>query len=141
MVSLTNNRIASCSYDKTIKIWNTKNSYNLVTKLSGHNNYVISIIQLKGKEILIFVSRDNTLRKWNLSTYHCDKIINQVYCSCTSNNMLEIEHNRVIIGGYKEITVVNIFNDNIEQKNEIDKVVFIDSLLQLRNCNVVVIMD
>ena len=39
IVKMSDNRIASCSFDHTIKIWNTK-TYKLITTLEGHKKPV-----------------------------------------------------------------------------------------------------
>ena len=135
VISLTNNRIASCSDDKTIKIWNSNNPYNLIKTLNGHTNWVNSIIKLKDKDILISGScYDNTLRKWNLLTYQCVKIINNVWCY--NNSLLEIDNNRIIVGGKNVITIVNISNDIIEHQIENDELDSVYSFIQLRDGNI-----
>ena len=135
VIPLRNNRIASCSGDKTIKIWNSNHPYNLIKTLNGHTGWVTSIIQLKDKDILISGSDDKTLRKWNLLTYQCDKIINNVEC-WYSNSLLEIDNNRIIVGGKNVITIVNISNDIIEHQIENDKLSYVWSLIQLRDGNI-----
>ena len=136
VISLTNNRVASCSADSTIKIWNSNHPYNLIKTLNGHTGSVESIIQLKDKDILISGSEyDHTLRKWNLLTYQCDKIINNVQC-CYSNSLLEIDNNRIIVGGENIITIVNISNDIIEYQIENNKLSFVYSFVQLRDGNI-----
>ena len=42
---LNNNVFATCSLDKTIKIWNVENLKNIFT-LKSHNHYVSSVIVL-----------------------------------------------------------------------------------------------
>ena len=135
VISLTNNRIASCSRDTTIKIWNSNYPYNLISTIKGHTSYVDSIIKLKDKDILISGSDDNTLRKWNLLTYQCDKIINNVQCYYR-NSLLEIDNNRIIVGGYNVITIVNISNDIIEYQIRNDKLNYVYSFVQLRDGNI-----
>ena len=135
VISLTNNRIASCSYDETIKIWNSNHPYNLIKTLNGHTGSVRSIIQLKDKDILISGGIDNTLREWNLLTYQCDKIIDKVEC-CDNNSLLEIDNNRIIVGGCNVITIVNISNDIIEYQIENDKLDWVYSFLKLRDGNI-----
>ena len=137
VISLSNNRIASCSFDTTIKIWNSNHPYNLIKTLNGHTDYVTSIIQLKDKDILISGSwdDDDTLRKWNLLTYQCDKIINNVKC-CFRNSLLEIDNNRIIVGGCKVITIVNISNDIIEHQIKNDELYYAWSFVQLRDGNI-----
>ena len=136
VIPLRNNRIASCSRDNTIKIWNSNHPYNLIKTLNGHSKDVTSIIQLKDKDILISGSYyDNTLRKWNLLTYQCDEIINNVDCYY-NNSLLEIDNNRIIVGGGRVITIVNISNDIIEHQIENDKLDYVWSLIQLRDGNI-----
>ena len=135
VIPLSNNRIASCSNDKRIKIWNSKYPYNLIKKLKGHIDFVYSIIQLKDKEILISGSRDDTLRKWNLLTYQCNTIINDAYCY-NVNSIIEIDKNRVIVGGDLEIIIVDIFNDKIEKIIKNNKIENVGSLLKLRDGNI-----
>ena len=108
---------------------------NLIKTLNGHTSYVRSIIQLKDKDILISGSDDNTLRKWNLLTYQCDTIINNVDC-CDSNSLLEIDNNRIIVGGWNVITIVNISNDIIEHQIKNNKLNWVWSFVQLRNGNI-----
>ena len=135
IISIPNNRIVSCSWDTNIKVWNSNNPYNLIKTLNGHTNEVKSIIQLKDKDILISGSGDHTLRKWNLLTYQCDKIIDKVDC-CDSNSLLEIDNNRIIVGGENVITIVNISNDIIEHQIENNKLNDVWSLIQLRDGNI-----
>ena len=109
--------------------------YNLIKTLNGHSNPVTSIIQITDKDILISGCGDDTLRKWNLLTYQCDTIIDKVKC-CFRNSLLEIDNNRIIVGGYKVITIVNISNDIIEHQIENDKLDNVRSFLKLRDGNI-----
>ena len=47
--------------------------------------------------------------KWTLLTYQCETIINDVY-SHWSNSMIEFDKDRIIVGGYKVLIIVNISN-------------------------------
>lgn len=135
VILLSKSRFASCSGDLTIKIWNGSHPYNCIGILEGHEEFVISIIQLKMKEILISVSDDNTLRTWNLNTYQCSTIINNIRCRST-NCLIEIEDGRVIIGGNRKIIVVNINQCKILQVIENNFLSLLYSLMILRDGNV-----
>ena len=106
VIPLTNYEIASCSADNTIRIWNSRCPVR-VALLKGHKNIVKSIIKLKNQNILVSVSKDTTLRKWNLLSYQCVTIIQNVKCS-SSNGLLEIDNNKIIVGGKYKVTIVNI---------------------------------
>ena len=127
VITLSNNRIASCSEGNIIKIWNSNRPYNLIKELSGHTDYVTSIIQLKEKETLISCSKDECLCIWDLSTYQCVSIIKGLLC-LNSHSMIQFE-NKVIIGGYKGLSFVNLNKYLIEHKTDDDCLKNVYSLL------------
>ncbi len=63
------------------------------------------------------------------------KIINNVHCY-DSNSLLEIDNNRIIVGGNRVITIVNISNDIIEHQIKNDELYYAWSLIQLRDGNI-----
>ena len=63
------------------------------------------------------------------------KIINNVECFY-NNSLLEIDNNRIIVGRYNVITIVNISNDIIEHQIENDKLDYVYSFVQLRDGNI-----
>ena len=107
VITLPNNRIASCSWDETIKIWKSNPPYSDIPikvlkghsnyVLTGHSNFVYSLLYIKERDIMISGSWDGTLRLWNMSTYQCDKVIERVGCYST-NSLYQIDKNRVIVG-------------------------------------------
>ena len=52
------------------------------------------------------------------------------------NSLLEIDNNRIIVGGWRVITIVNISNDIIEHQIENDKLDSVSSFVQLRDGNI-----
>ena len=116
VVSLPNNRIASCSGDKTIKIWKSSPPYsNTPIKVLKYNKMnVFSLLYIKERDILISVSSDHTLLLWNMSTYQCETVINGVEC-CDTNSLYQIDKDRVIVGGYFTFSIVNIDKCIIEK--------------------------
>lgn len=64
IIQLSDNRIASCSDDKTIKIWNLKTGECIAT-LEGHTDDVHSLIKLSENRIASG-SRDKTIKIWNI---------------------------------------------------------------------------
>ena len=101
VIALPNRRIASCSEDKTIKIWKSNIIYSRSVKLLvGHSDSVTSILYIKEKDIMISGSLDRTIRLWNMSTYQCMKVIEEVEC-IDNNSLYQIDNDRVIVGGDK----------------------------------------
>ena len=63
------------------------------------------------------------------------KIINNVECA-NRNSILEIDNNRIIVGGKNVITIVNISNNIIEHQIKNDKLNYVCSFVQLRDGNI-----
>ena len=103
VISLPNNRIASCSLDNTIKIWKINKSYSKkpIRVLEGHGEWVTSLLYVKERDIMISGSFDKThrgtLRLWDMSIYQCDNTIGGVGCFST-NSLYQIDKDRVIVG-------------------------------------------
>ena len=123
IINLTDDNIASCSEDHNIYIWNSKPPYNKKCSLLGHKSEVTSIIQLKNKKIVsVSGNKDGGLMKiWTLDENN-NNIINQdsilnAFCYCT-NSLVELNNNKVAVGGYKIIRIININRNVIEAKIE-----------------------
>lgn len=67
MILLRNNNLASCSYDKTIKIWSIKpNNYKCLCTFTKHTKKVLSLYELSVENVLVSGSLgDHTLRFWD----------------------------------------------------------------------------
>ena len=79
VVALPNNRIASCSNDMVIKIWQS-NSDAPIKVLARHTSTVYSLMYIKGKNIMVSGSNDRTLRLWAVQTYQCVTVIVGINC-------------------------------------------------------------
>lgn len=135
VISLTKNRIASSSYDSLIKIWNSQPNYNLIQTLKGHHAIIKSMIQIKDKEILLSFSEDKVIIIWNLFTYQCETIITEIIPP-KSNGLIQIEENKVLIGGKNKIIELDILNLKINEKIIINETKCICSFLILRDGNI-----
>ena len=121
VISLPNNRIASCSTDKTIKIWKSNPPYSdtPIKVLEGHRSIVGSLLYIKERDIMISGSADETLRLWNMSTYQCMTVIEEVECYST-NSLYQIDKDRVIVGGDNSFCIVNIDKCVIKRRTMIE---------------------
>ena len=97
--------MATCSYDKSIMIWNSNDPYFCITSLYDNVDGVITMIQLKGKEILL-TGTNVHLRVWNLKTYE-DEITIKTQGSKRIHPLLEIDKGRVIVGGDNLVSILN----------------------------------
>ena len=102
-----NGNLISCSFDKTIKIWeeNNNNEYNCI-KILTHNNLIVSILLLEDKNILISSGLDGT-KFWNLNNYECIIHIKEVICRCT-HALQRIDEDRIILGGNQLIQIISL---------------------------------
>ena len=135
VITLPYNRIASCSDDETIKIWKSNPPYSdkAIKVLEGHRYAVHSLLYIKERDIMISGSGslDRTLRLWNMSTYQCDNVIEGVECS-SINSLYQIDKDRVIVGGFILICIVNIDECVIEKTIEDRALGYVNCFLKLR---------
>ena len=134
VITLPNNRIASCSKDMTIKIWKSNPPYSdtPIKVLEGHRYKVASLLYIKERDVML--SGSVTLRIWNMSTYQCDKVIEGVRC-CFTNSLYQIDKDRVIVGEVISFSIVNIDKCVIEKRIKDESLGYVVCFLKLRDNN------
>lgn len=108
LILLKDGRIASCSNDHTIKIFNIEDESILT--LLGHQNDVNSICQLPNEK-LVSCSLDISIKLWTITetTYNCDFTINNPH---TKPIMKVIPlSNNMFVSGSQDGTII-IWNGN-----------------------------
>ena len=70
VIPLSKERFASCSYDYTVRIWKDDSTYECISTLK-HNGEVKSILQLRGKKVLVSCGSSifTGVSFWNLNDY------------------------------------------------------------------------
>ena len=138
VIILPHNRIASCSWDKTIKIWKSNPPYSdtPIKVLEGHSNSVASLLYIKERDIMISGAIDETLRIWNMSTYQCITVIEGVYC-CYHNSLYQIDKDRVIVGWVNSFSIVNIDKCIIEKRIKDESLGYVCCFLKFRDNNTI----
>ena len=85
LILFKNGKIASLSYDFTIKMWDIgEMSKKPIYTLKGHTNRVTDMIQYTNT-LLVSVSQDKTIRKWNINTgkdVYCYEMKHPFLCIC-----------------------------------------------------------
>jgi len=66
---LSKKRIASCTYDRSIRIWDVE-SGDCIKILNGHTNHALSIVK-HSNECVLSGSLDKTFKLWNFQTGDC----------------------------------------------------------------------
>ena len=131
VVALPNNRIASCSNDMVIKIWQG-NSDTPIKVLAGHTSTVYSLMYIKGKNIMVSGSNDRTLRLCEVQTYQCVSVSVIVGINCfLPNSLYRIDKDRVIVGGNNTFCIVNIGKCVIENKIEDESLGFVYCFMKM----------
>ena len=109
---LLDGRLASGSYDATIKIWNLKIQQCEAT-LNGHGS--VSSLCLLPDGRLASGSMDKTIKIWNLKTQQCEAILKErgsVYSLCL------LPDGRLASGSHGIITSIKIWNLKTQQSEE-----------------------
>ena len=134
VITLPNNRIASCSWDNTIKIWKSEPPYSdkPIKVLEGHFGYIWSILYIQDRDIMISGSNDFTLSLWNILTYQCVTVIEEINCVST-NSLYQIDNNRVIVGERETFSIVNIDKCVIEKTTKDESFGIVNCSLKLRD--------
>lgn len=112
IVQVSNDRMISCAWDKRINIIKSSVPFKCIKRLNAKGLYVHSVIELKNKRHIVS-SSDKTIRFWNNITYECEHIIKEIYCRW-SNSLNEIKPNKLVVGGYQEIAIVNVVTFQLE---------------------------
>ena len=134
IITLPNNRIASCSSDESIKIWKSNPPYSdtPIKELKGHEYSVFSLLYIKEKDIMISGSVDETIRFWNMSTYQCESVISCLH-SYGVHSIYQIDCDRVIIGGNKTFSIVNINKMIIEKTIKDESLEYFNCFAKLKD--------
>ena len=115
IVKLPRQRIATCSSDRTVKIFSSEIPFKCILTLKGHIHEVTSILHLKQTEVLLSASvgNDSTIRIWNTLTYKCDTIIKQATMGYNTD-MVEAPDKKIVIGGGGIVSVLQYKNMKFE---------------------------
>lgn len=133
IIKLSNGRFGTCSADQIINIYKAQYPFELEISLKGHTSYVFNIIELKNNYFIVSGSgyQDGTIRFWNSISYKCEKIIPGIFCS-SRNSLIEVENDKLIVGGYNSINVVNCIEMKLEKQISFSNTTFW-SLLENKN--------
>ena len=123
VIPLSKKRFASCSSDCTVRIWKDDNTYERVSTLK-HNDSVISVLQLKGKDVLVSSlygknKASSGVTFWNVNNYTQQHHV-EGYCVCWASHMIELSDGNVALSsGYEPYPIVVIDSATYQVKKEI----------------------
>ena len=114
IITLTNNRFATCSIE-SFAIWSNDeiaqplHSFDFV-----HNDDIIFIHQVKGKEELLSYGWDNMIKFWDLNTYEKIDSLSDIKVN-GKHNYIEI-NGKLLIGEYDYVYVINLAEHKLDKK-------------------------
>lgn len=132
---ISDERICSCSSDCSVMVWKNTAPYDDIATLKGHKSSVFSFIELKNKKyILSCCYGDDKLLFWNTTDYKCEKELSRIDCPRYGNNcLLEINDNKVLVGGRNKITVIDTTTLQVKSKVKLLNAGFICSIVEFPN--------
>ena len=144
VIPLSRERIASCSEDKTIRIWKNDETYEHVSTLE-HISCVISMLQLSGQELLISSYGDinslyNGLYFWNMNTYTYRYAIEGFGFGVEySTHMIELPNGDVALSSLYSIIIIDAPGFKIKKEIRLEKYITKCSSLCVYNDNSLII--
>ena len=79
----------------------------LIAELIGHTKTVNSIEFMKEKNMIVSLSRDNTVRVWSLETFQCVSVIEGM-SGYMKNQLVKLDEERCVVSEQFLMTVVDI---------------------------------
>ena len=132
IISLPNNRIASCSFDKTIKIWNCTKPYSDTPIVVLKTECVYTMIYIKERDLIAAGTGKSKVQLWSMLTYQCVTIIEGVEC-WNKNAIYQLDKDRLITGGYYKVYIINIDKCIIEKICDIDEIGYVNCFMKMGN--------
>lgn len=112
-IQLSQNRIGSCSEDKTIKIWKSDPPYELVQTLKGESP-IMSLLELKNKKYIVSLGAEICF--WNNENYQCERTILTYGCPIRRNYFVEGNNDTILFIQRKEIMIIDAITFKMRTK-------------------------
>lgn len=129
IVALSGISFAICTEAPEIIIWK---DYETKKILKASDEYVISILFIKERNVLISGGYDNKVRLWNLTSFQCISIIDGAFC-IEANSLTRLDDNKIGAGGDRCYTIINIDKYIIEDKISMEDIDSINCSIKLND--------
>ena len=107
IIELSDERFATCGNEPYIIIYNGIPPYNKITSIDTHSTSVQSMLEVEEKKYLIVSTKEKQIQIWNMRNYSCETIIGDI-CSSSNRTMRRIANNKIIVGGEKCISTIDL---------------------------------
>ena len=119
---LASGKVITVALDGIIKVWDfskeSKDTKKPLTMLGGHTSGITDVIEF-GKNRIVTVSKDKTVRKWNVETgdeLFCYKMDVPLTC------IKKVDDNLIAVGGTDKSIYILDFSNDLVKEEELDKV-------------------
>jgi WD40 repeat protein len=85
--------VASCSFDKTVRVWSVRDGKELQI-LQGHTNFVKSVSLSLDSQMVISGADDKTVRIWRVSDGKCLHVLGEFHSEILSVALQESKNNK-----------------------------------------------
>ena len=113
---------------KSLKIWNSVSPYNILSQIALHNTTIESALEVNN--LLALACDDSVLRFYDTYSNLCLHSISNIQTS-SRNSMIVLKNNKLIVGGYNTLIVIDTSCYTIEKRLEDEDYEAIDCFLQL----------
>ena len=122
ILELKNGKIASCSDDKTIKIWNfSDNNLILEKTFDKYNTTGISnILELNNNIMVSCPDGNGSVIFWNMNNSEIIAEIKEINCNFCWNELKKLSEKIIIVGGEENIYLISVEKYNILNKYNIN---------------------
>ena len=138
-ILLSNNKIASCSWDKNVIIWNNINNnnyfYQIETILFSSNEVIDSICECDNYQLITYCFILQTLQFWNFNNMNLNKKMFNVKLNSKNDIYVKIKVNIIAICGYfnEGIYIINTNTYTILNKIKINNGIALTCIKKLNN--------
>ena len=132
LVNINFNRVASCSYDRIINIYNVNDNFRIDVSLNSHSSNVFDMIFSNKNNILISGSNDNTMIFWDLSSKNDIKQVNKKEFESKITTIAEFCNGNIAVAS-SDMNITFFNNFSIINVLKTDHTESISKILELRN--------
>ena len=126
---INHNKVVSFEFNgKSLKIWNSVSPYNIISQINLHNTTIE--LALEVNNLLALACDDSVLRFYDSYSNKCLHSISNIQTS-SRNSMIVLKNNKLIVGGYNTLIVIDTSCYTIEKRIEDEDYEAIDCFLQL----------
>ena len=116
LIKKDNKTVISGSGDCSIIIWDINDDKN-IKRLIGHVDKIINIYYYKERNRLLSISKDNTLRIWDLNELFCTNILANFHKSLMYD-LTMCDKDIITVGNDKQILVFDANEDDVNDNND-----------------------